>query len=77
MLDTFFNIKSKWYHSLNSGVKTWKFTSNFWHMKDMNIPSEKIPGYKHKSVRDRIFMTSQRLNMTDLATIVYLVNRIS
>ena len=60
----------------------WKLTSNspnrkmFWHVKDMNITSEKMPGYKHGDVQNRVFMTSQRLNMTDLAT-MYLVNRMS
>ena len=40
----------------------------------MNISSEKMPGYKHGGVWNRVFMTSQRLNMVELATIVYLVN---
>ena len=63
----------------NSGVKTWKLTLNFpnrksfWYVKGMNILSEKIPGYKLSSVRNRVFMTSQRLNMAELATIMYLV----
>ena len=35
-----------------SGVKTKKLTSNFptrifWHVKGMNIPSQKMPGYKY------------------------------
>ena len=64
-------------------VITWKFTSNFpnrisfWHVKGMNILSEKIPGCKHGGVRNRIFMTSQWLNMAELATVVYLVKRMS
>ena len=43
----------KYYYS---GVKSWKLTSNFpnrktfWHVKDKNIPSKKIPGYKHRGV---------------------------
>ena len=47
----------------------WKLTSNFlnrksfWHMKGINIPSEKICGYKHEGVQNRILMTPQRLNM--------------
>ena len=59
----------------------WKLTSNFpnrkifWHVKGMNIPSEKMPGYKHGGVRNMVFMTSQRLNMAELAKIMYLVNR--
>ena len=59
------------------------YTSNFpkrksfWHMKDKNIPSEKMLGYKHGGVRNRAFMTSQKLNMVELATLVYLVNRMS
>ena len=64
----------------NSEVKTWKMTSHFpnrksvWHMKGMNISSEKIPGYKHGRVWSKIFMTSQRLNIAKLATLVYLRN---
>ena len=46
-------------------------------MKNINIPSEKLPVYKHEGVRNRVFMTSERLNMAELATIVYLVNRMS
>ena len=46
-------------------------------MKDMNILSQKIPGYKYRGVRNRAFVTSQRLNMAELATIVYVVNRMS
>ena len=66
-----------------SGVKMWKFTSNFlniknvWHMKGMNIPSEKMPSYKHGDVRNRVFVMLQRLNMNELATTIYLVNRMS
>ena len=63
-----------------SEVKTQKLTSNFptrifWHVKGMNIPSQKMPGYKHGGVRNRVFMTSQRLDMAELATVMYLVNR--
>ena len=67
---------------LISGVKTWKLTSNFpnrkifWHAKRMNIPSGKMPGYKHGGVRNIVFMMSHRLNMAELATIMHLVNRI-
>ena len=43
-------------------------------MKGMNILSEKTTGYKHGSVWNRMFMISQRLNMAELGTIVYLVN---
>ena len=50
---------------------------SFWHMKEKNIPSEKMPGYKHGGVRNSAFMTSQKLNMVELATVVYLVNRMS
>ena len=32
----------------------------------MNIPSQKMPGYKHGDVRNRVFMMSQRLNMAEL-----------
>ena len=46
-------------------------------MKGTNLPFEKITGYKHGSVWNRIFMMSQRLNMTELGTIVYLVNCMS
>ena len=46
-------------------------------MKDMNILSQKMPGYKHRGVRNRVFMTSQRLSIAELATIVYVVNRMS
>ena len=46
-------------------------------MKDMNILSHKIPGYKYRGARNRVFVTSQRLNMAELATIVYVVNRMS
>ena len=44
-------------------------------MKGMDIRSERIRGYKHGSVRGSAFLTSQRLDMTELATNVYLVNR--
>ena len=43
----------------DSGVKTWKFNSNFlnrksfWHMKGMIIPSQKMTGYKHGNGRNR------------------------
>ena len=46
-------------------------------MKDMNILSQKIPGYKYRGVWNRVFVTSQRLNMAELATIVYVVNCMS
>ena len=46
-------------------------------MKGMNILSGKMPGYKHGDVRNGVSVTSQRLNMDELATIVYLVNRMS
>ena len=46
-------------------------------MKSMNIPPEKMPGYKHGDVRNRSFITSKRFSMTELAIIVYLMNRIS
>ena len=46
-------------------------------MKDMNILSQKIPGHKYRVVRNRVFMTSKRLNVAELATIVYVVNRMS
>ena len=46
-------------------------------MKEKNIPSEKMPGYKHGGVRNSAFMTSQKLNMVELATVVYLVNHMS
>ena len=50
-----------------SSIKTWTLTSNFpnrksfWHMKDMNTLSRKIPDYKHGCVRNRVFMASERL----------------
>ena len=75
LLNVFQNLSvqsSNW--RVVSGVKTWKLTSNFpnrkifWHVKGMNIPSEKMPGYKHGSDRNRVFMTSQRLNIAELAT---------
>ena len=50
-------------------------TKSFWHMKDMSILSQKIPGYKHACIQNRDFMTSQRLNMAELTTIMYLRNR--
>ena len=43
----------------------------------MNIPSEKMPGYKHESVRDRAFKMSKRLKLAELVIIVYHVNRMS
>ena len=46
-------------------------------MKSMNIPVDKIRAYKHMGARNRVFMTSQRLNMDELAKIVYLVNLVS
>ena len=46
-------------------------------MKDKNIPSEKMSGYKHGGVRNSTLMTSQKLNMVELATVMYLVNRMS
>ena len=46
-------------------------------MKDMNILSGKMPGYKHGDVRNSVSVTSQTLNIDKLATIVYLVNRMS
>ena len=46
-------------------------------MKDMNIPSEKMSGYKDGGVRNGVFMTWEMLNMAKLATITYLVNRMS
>ena len=46
-------------------------------MKNMNILFRKIPGYKHGCVRNRVFMTSQKQNMTELAATIYLVNRMS
>ena len=63
-----------------SEVKTQKLTSNFptrifWHVKGMNIPSQKMPGYEHGGVRNMVFMTSRRLDMAELATVMYLVNR--
>ena len=33
-----------------------------------------MPNYKHGSVRNRVFMKQQRLDMAELATIVYFVN---
>ena len=48
VLDTFQCMKYCY-----SGVKSWKLTSNFpnrktfWNVKDKNIPSKKIPCYKH------------------------------
>ena len=42
-------------------------------MKGMIIPSGKTPGCKDGGVRNRVFMTSERLNMAELATIAYLV----
>ena len=35
-------------------------------MKSMNIPCAKMPGYKHDGVRNRDFMTSERLNVAEL-----------
>ena len=32
-------------------------------MKGMNIPFEKIPGYKHGGNQNKVFMTLQRVNM--------------
>ena len=55
-----------------SKVKTWKLALNFpirkncWHMTGMDIPSAKIPSYKHGSVRNMFFVKSQRLNMAEL-----------
>ena len=46
-------------------------------MKSMNIPPEKMHGYKHEDVRNRAFITSKRFSMTELATIVYLINCMS
>ena len=46
-------------------------------MKGMNLPSEQISSYKHGGVRNRVFMMSQRLSMTELATVMYLVNHMS
>ena len=57
----------------------WKITSNFpkrkgfWYVKDMNIPSERMPGYKHGGVQNIVYMRLQWLNMAKLATIVYVV----
>ena len=70
-------------NSRKPGVKTWKFISHFFnrksfmYVKGMNIHSEKMPGYKHGNVRNRVLVTLQKLNMAELATIVYLVNRMS
>ena len=69
--------------NIKSGAKTWKFTSNFlntedfWHVKGMNIPSEKMFSYKHGCVQNRVFMTSQGLNyyVAELAIVVHLINR--
>ena len=41
----------------------------------MNIPSEKMPGYKHRDVQNRVSITPQELNMGDFATIMSLVNQ--
>ena len=46
-------------------------------MKDMNIPFEKILDYKNGGVWNRDFMASKRLNMAELATILYLMNHMS
>ena len=46
-------------------------------MKSMNIPPEKMHDYKHGDVRSRAFITSKRFSMTELATIVYLMNCMS
>ena len=68
---------------LNSGVKTWKLTSNFpnrksfWHITDINILSRKILGYKHRCVQNKVFMMSQILNMAEFAKIMYPVNGMS
>ena len=44
-------------------------------MKGMDIPPEKMPCYKKEDVRNKAFVTQQRLNMDELARIEYLVNR--
>ena len=44
-------------------------------MKGMNILSGKMPDYNHGDVRNRVFAMSQKLNMDELSTIVYLMNR--
>ena len=46
-------------------------------MKGMNTPFKKMLGYRHEGVRNRIFMTSQNLNMAELGIIVYLANCMS
>ena len=62
----------------DSGVKTWKLTSNFpnrksfWHVKGVNKSSEKMPGYRYEGFRNRFYVT--KLNMAELATNIYLVN---
>ena len=63
-----FSNKSKklyfWPNFPIRGVKMWKLTSNFpnrktfWHVKGMNIPSDKMSGYKHGGVWYRVFMMS-------------------
>ena len=70
-------------YAKNSEVKTWQFTSNFpnrksfWHMKGMNILSGKMLDYNHGDVRNRVFAMSKKLNMDELSTIMYLMNRMS
>ena len=46
-------------------------------MKGMNTPFKRMLGYRHEGVRNRIFMTSQKLNMAELGIIVYLANCMS
>ena len=46
---------------------------SLWHTKDMNVFSWKIPGYKYGCVRNRVFMTPQRRNMAELATIMQIM----
>ena len=43
-------------------------------MKGINIPYEKIAGCKYGDVRNRVFETSQRLIMDELARIVFIMN---
>ena len=46
-------------------------------MKGMNILSGKMLDYNHGDVRNRVFAMSKKLNMDELSTIMYLMNRMS